>query len=186
MSKQLIMYGEPTANKVKDSLQRHPSSKNETMARPARMPDAEAICQLVNFYAERGLMLHRSLESIYESLRDFLVAFDGDRLIGCIALSLSWEGLGEIRSLAVADGHQNKGVGRALVREAIEQAKSLCLKRIFVLTYEQAFFAKLSFRIVDKQTLPAKVWRDCIHCPKAEACDEIAMLLDLNRPPQTS
>ena len=177
------MYGEPTASKVNDPSQRHPSSKNETTARPARMPDAEAICQLVNFHAERGRMLHRSLESIYESLRDFLVAFDGDRLVGCVALSLWWKDLGEIRSLAVADDHQHKGVGRALVREAIEQAESLGVKCIFVLTYEQAFFAKLSFRIVDKQTLPAKVWRDCIHCPKAEACDEIAMLLDWNRLP---
>jgi len=124
-------------------------------------------------------MLHRSLESICESLRDFLVWQEDGRVLGCVALSLSWKDLGEIRSLAVANGHQGKGIGQALAARAIEEAKALGLKRIFALTYEPAFFAKLAFRVVEKETLPTKVWRDCIHCPKADACDEIAMVLDL-------
>ena len=122
------------------------------------------------------MMLHRSLESIYEALRDFLVySRDGD-LVGCVALGMSWHDLGEIRSLAVAEGHQGKGVGRALVTKALDDAKALGLSRVFVLTYEPEFFAKLGFRTVAKETLPTKVWRDCIHCPKADACDEVAMV----------
>jgi len=143
------------------------------------MPDAEAITALVNYYAERELMLHRSLESVYESVRDFLVYSLNGKVVGCVALKLLWRDLGEIRSLAVAADQQGKGVGGALVKEAVAQARQLGLERVFALTYETGFFAKLGFRVVDKDTLPTKVWRDCIHCPKADACDETAMVLDL-------
>ncbi|KKL80347.1 hypothetical protein LCGC14_2005660 [marine sediment metagenome] len=150
------------------------------MADPATMPDAEAICSLVNRYAERGLMLHRSLESVYESLRDFLVCRRDGRVVGCVALSVHWKDLGEVRSLAVETERQGSGVGRQLVQQAIDDAKALGLVRLFALTYEPPFFRKFGFEKVDKDALPSKVWRDCIHCPKAEACDEIAMVLDLD------
>jgi amino-acid N-acetyltransferase len=149
------------------------------MVRAAKVSDAEAICALVNYHAERGRMLHRSLESVYDSLRDFLVCHEDGQLVGCVALSVSWQDLGEIRSLAVAAGHEGQGIGRRLIAQAIEDAGNLGLKHLFALTYEPDFFAKLAFRVVDKETLPTKVWRDCIHCPKADACDEIAMVLDL-------
>ncbi len=150
------------------------------------MSDAEAICELVNHHAERGLMLHRSLESIYESIRDFLVCSRDGRIVGCVALSMSWSDLGEIRSLAVAPDHQGQGIGRELVAKALEDGRALGLARIFALTYEPAFFSRLGFKTVDKEALPTKVWRDCIHCPKADACDEIAMVLDLTQPQERS
>jgi amino-acid N-acetyltransferase len=149
------------------------------MIRPAKMSDADDICGLVNHYAERGRMLHRSLESVYESLRDFLVCRQDGRLEGCAAMSISWKDLGEIRSLAVAPLRRGKGIGRQLVAAAVQQGRELGLKRIFVLTYEPGFFVKCGFRTVDKAALPTKVWRDCIHCPSADACDEAAMLLEL-------
>jgi amino-acid N-acetyltransferase len=147
--------------------------------RPATTSDAQAICELINYYAERGRMLHRSLESVYESLRDFLVCCQDGQVVGCVGLSVSWKDLGEIRSLAVAADHQGKGAGRALVMQAAQDAKALGLKRVFALTYEMKFFAALGFVVVDKESLPTKVWRDCIHCPRADACDEIAVVLDL-------
>ena len=150
------------------------------MVRSATVRDAEAICALVNHHAERGKMLHRSLESIYQALRDFLVYCNGPRVLGCLALPVMWKDLGEIRSLAVAEGHQGRGIGRALVDAAIADAKALGLKRLFALTYEEAFFGRFGFRTVDRQTLPTKVWSDCIYCPRAGACDEIAMVLDLD------
>ena len=126
-------------------------------------------------------MLHRSLESVYESLRDFLVCCQDGQVVGCVGLSVSWQDLGEIRSLAVEAGHQGKGIGRALVMQAAQDAKALGLKRIFALTYEMKFFAALGFVVVDKESLPTKVWRDCIYCPRANACDEIAVVLDLGQ-----
>ncbi len=143
------------------------------------MQDAEAICELVNHYAERGRMLHRSLESTYESVRDFLVCRHDGRLAGCAALSASWGQLGEIRSLAVHADCIGQGVGSELIEAAIEDARRLGLEKIFVLTYEVGFFEKFGFRVVDKDALPTKVWRDCIHCPRADACDEVAMVVEL-------
>jgi len=150
------------------------------MIRPAKMGDAEAIGRLINYYAERGLMLHRSLESIYESLRDFTVCQQGRELIGCVALVLSWKDLGEIRSLAVAEDYRGKGVGGELLLGALDEARQLELKRVFALTYEPAFFQKFGFREVDKNTLPTKVWKDCIHCPQADHCQEVAVLIQLD------
>jgi len=143
------------------------------------MSDAEAICRLVNYWAERERMLHRSLESVYESLRDFLVCGRDGAVVGCAAVSVSWKDLGEIRSLAVDAAHRGRGVGRELVGRAVEDARRLELRRLFALTYVPEFFAKFGFEKVDKARLPSKVWRDCIHCPRADACDEVAMILEL-------
>lgn len=149
------------------------------MIRPAKISDAESIRDLVNYYAERERMLHRSLESIYGSLRDFHVCCQASRLIGCAALSISWGEIGEIRSLAVTPEQQQQGIGRKLVAVAIDEAKSLGLRRIFALTYEPEFFARFGFNVIDKATLPTKVWRDCLRCPRADACDEVAMILEI-------
>ena len=149
------------------------------MVQPAKISDAEEIRDLVNYYAERERMLHRSLESIYGSLRDFHVCCRDGRLVGCVVLAISWGELGEIRSLAVNPNLQKKGIGRKLVARAVAEGKALGLKRIFTLTYEPEFFARFGFDVVDKETLPTKVWRDCLHCPKADACDEVAMILEI-------
>ncbi len=143
------------------------------------MADATAIADMINFYAERGRMLHRSLESVYECLRDFLVCCQDQQVVGCVALSMSGKGLGEIRSLAVAQDCQGKGLGKKLIASAIEEARALGLRRVFALTYESAFFGKLGFHVLDKENLPTKVWRECIYCPRADACDEVAVAMDL-------
>lgn len=150
--------------------------------RPAQAADAQAICDLVNYYAERGLMLHRSLESVYDSLREFHVAEDADgQIVGCIAVDVFWADLAEVKSLAVAANSRGDGAGRELLQAAIEDARGLGIRRLFALTYETAFFGKYGFAIIDRGTLPEKVWRECIACPKADACDEIAMMLHLSR-----
>ena len=145
--------------------------------RPARTADAPAICELVNYYAERGRMLHRSLENVYDALREFLVAEDGDgRLVGCAAADIFWADLAELKSLAVRADFCGRGVGSELVRRALDDAAELGVKRLFVLTYEKEFFERHGFETIDRQTLPEKVWRECIACPKVDACDEIAMM----------
>jgi len=147
--------------------------------RPARISDAAAICGLVNHYAERGRMLHRSLENVYDALREFLVACQRERIVGCVAVDIFWADLAEIKSLAVAPESQGAGVGSQLVRHAIDDARSLGVGRLFALTYEEEFFAKHGFAAIDRQQLPEKVWRECFACPKADACDEVAMMLRL-------
>ena len=146
----------------------------------AQTVDAEAICSLINYYAERGLMLHRSMESAYSSLREFQVVADDDgRIVGCVAVDIFWADLAEVKSLAVAPDMVGQGIGGQLLSAAIEDARRMGVKRLFTLTYEQGFFQRQGFEVIDRNTLPEKVWRECLACSKADACDEIAMMLAL-------
>ena len=144
------------------------------------MSDAEAICGLINYYAERGRMLHRSLENVYDSLREFHVAENDGRIVGCAALDIFWADLAEVKSLSVAPESVRLGIGSMLLAATFKDARQLGIGKIFALTYEKEFFARHGFEIIDRDTLPEKVWRECIACPKADACDEIAMMLRLD------
>ena len=146
------------------------------------MEDAAAICELINYYAERGRMLHRSLESVYGSLREFVVAEDDDgTVVGCSAMHIFWSDLAEVKSLAVDAGFARRGIGRELLMCSIRDARQIGAGRLFTLTYETEFFAACGFTPIDRSMLPEKVWRECVQCPKADACDEIAMILPLKR-----
>jgi amino-acid N-acetyltransferase len=151
----------------------------EGNVRKARITDAERIQFLINEYAKQGLMLPRSLHSIYESIRDFWVYEENGEVIGTCALSIFWDNLAEIRSLAVSPEHTHRGIGTALVKMALREAKELGINRVFTLTYQVEFFKKLGFKEISKETLPQKIWRDCIHCVQFPNCDEIAMLIKL-------
>ena len=149
--------------------------------RPARIIDAAGICDLVNYYAERGRMLHRSLESAYAELREFQVAVaDDGTVVGCVAVDVFWSDLAEIKSLAVRAASRGSGVGGQLMLAAVDDARRIGVRRLFALTYEQAFFERYGFQVIDRATLPEKVWRECIACPRVDACDEIAMILQLD------
>jgi amino-acid N-acetyltransferase len=84
-----------------------------------------------------------------------------------------------VRSLAVDDKYRGRGVGSHLVRWCVDEARRLRIRKLMSLTYEQRFFERLGFAVVEKETLPLKVWSDCVRCPKNENCDEIAMVLTL-------
>jgi amino-acid N-acetyltransferase len=150
------------------------------MLRKAQISDIKEIQKLLTTYASKGDMLSRSLSELYESVRDFYVEVgDEGRILGAAALHIVWDDLAEVRSVAVVEDAGRKGVGSALVNACIAEARELGLKRIFCLTYKPAFFGKLGFVLVDKSTLPHKVWGDCIKCPKFPDCDENAMIMDL-------
>ncbi len=121
-------------------------------------------------------MLFKSLAELYEDLRDFAVFEDEGQVIACVALTIIWADLAEVRSLAVTEGRQGRGVGRALVEWTVAEARRLHIRKLMALTYEQRFFERLGFGVVSKESLPLKVWSDCVRCPKRDGCDEIAML----------
>jgi amino-acid N-acetyltransferase len=150
--------------------------------RSAKISDAKAICSLINYYAERDKMLFRSLADIYENLQTFTVAEVDDKVVGCCALEVIWSDLAEIKSLAVDQANTNKGIGTMLVSAAVEQAHQLGVPRVFGLTLKPEFFQKLGFEIIDKETLPMKVWSDCARCPKQQKCDEIAVIKEIRNP----
>ena len=147
--------------------------------RNAKISDAKAISALINCYAEHDKMLFRSLAEIYENLQMFLVAQEDETVVGCCALEIIWSDLAEIKSLAVAPGQKGKGLGRALVAAAVNQARQLGVPRVFALTLEPRFFERVGFSIVAKEDLPMKVWSDCARCPKQQECDEIAVAKSL-------
>lgn len=144
--------------------------------RSAKVSDVEVIHGLINSYAERDEMLFRSLADIYKNLQAFLVAEVDGKVVGCCALEVVWSDLGEIKSLAVAEANKGAGVGKMLVDAAVSQARRLGLGRLFALTLNRSFFEKRGFAVVDKSSLPMKVWSDCARCPKQQHCDEIALV----------
>ncbi len=150
------------------------------MIRNGRMEDIKGIYGLLQHFANKDLLLGRSLSSLYDHLRDFkvfVVEEEGvEKLAGVCSLHICWENLAEIRSLAVADPYQKTGVGRALVRSCLEEAGEFGISRVFTLTYQPGFFRKLGFKDIDKSALPHKVWSDCINCSKFPDCNEEALI----------
>ena len=153
------------------------------MVRNARMEDIKAIYGLLTAYADKGLLLGRSLSSLYDQLRDFLVFCDDaeegkpeGEVLGVCALHVCWENLAEIRSLAVAPDFHGRNIGSRLVKDCLEEARRFGITKVFTLTYQPDFFQKLGFRPIDKNELPHKVWSDCLQCPKFPDCNEEALL----------
>ena len=140
--------------------------------------------RLINQYAERDEMLPRALHELYENLRDFHIIEDDGEIVGCAALHVCWANLAEVKSVAVAEHCRRKGYGRMLIHACIEDARALEISRLFCLTYRPDFFGSLGFAVVDRNTLPRKVWGECIRCPKFSNCTEIAMALQvIENPP---
>ncbi|MBI3584564.1 MAG: N-acetyltransferase [Nitrospinae bacterium] len=150
------------------------------MIRKALIKDAKEIISIINFYANRGEMLYRSINELYENIRDFIVYEIDGEIIAVSSLHIDWEDLAEIRSLAVKEKSSRKGIGSELVRECIREAKELGIKKVFTLTYVPKFFEKMGFKIVDKAQFPHKIWGDCVKCPKFPSCDETALIIEVS------
>ena len=145
----------------------------------ARIRDVDQMHKLINYYADRGEMLARSLSEIYENVRDYFVVRQGERVIACAALHVSWLDLAEIKSLAVAEDSRKQGIGAQMVEVCLKEAKELGIATVFCLTYKPAFFERFGFSQVDKMELPRKVWTECYRCPKFPNCDEVALVYQL-------
>ena len=144
--------------------------------RRASLTDIPLMLELINDYATKGIMLPRTEFEMAENIRDFVVAFDNGSLVGCGALHFYTATSGEVRSLAVDPSVKTRGIGRAIVETLEEEARAQDLHSLFAFTYVAGFFAKLGFEEVDRGELPLKAWKDCLRCPKFQACDEIAVL----------
>ncbi len=136
-----------------------------------------AIQDLIRTFADRNLMIRRSLGELYESIREFLVAVDGDgQVLGCAALHVFWDDLAELKCLAVSEGAHGRGIGRRLVEACWDAAAGLDLRTVFTLTYVADFFEKCGYHRVDKADLPHKIWNECVRCPLFPNCTEVALI----------
>jgi len=145
--------------------------------RPARVGDVPAICDLIRTFADRKLMIRRSMGELYESIREFLVAIDRDgKILGCAALHVFWDDLAELKCLAVSEEAQGRGVGRRLVDACWDAACELEIPSVFTLTYVADFFEKCGYARVEKSDLPHKIWNECVRCPLFPSCTEVALI----------
>ncbi len=141
----------------------------------ANVTDVTGIQQLINYFAGQGCMLARALSDIYEGIREYYVASDNGQVIGCVALHVSWLNLAEIRSLAVQESNQHKGIATSLVNACLDEAHQLGINSLFCLAQTPDFFLKQGFLLTDKTELPLKIWTDCYRCPKYPNCDSVAL-----------
>lgn len=144
--------------------------------RNAIIKDIPHIQSLINHYASQGLMLPRSLNSLYGGIQELIVAEKEGTLAGVGALHVVWDDLAEIRSLAIAPQYAKNGLGSRIVNALVEKAAALGVPKVFTLTYQPGFFAKCGFHEIAKEELPNKIWKDCLDCIKFPNCDETAML----------
>lgn len=149
--------------------------------RKAKIADIKSVHKLVNEFGKRGDMIPRSLNDLYENIRDILVCEDAGEIKGVSALHILWEDLAEIRSLAVRAEFQKIGLGKRLVKTCLKEAARLGITKIFALTYHPEFFKKIGFLDIDKAKLPQKIWGECLHCPKFPDCDESAVIINLTQ-----
>ncbi|GHT49439.1 acetyltransferase [Endomicrobiia bacterium] len=145
--------------------------------RSAKVTDVKEMHKLVERYANNKEMLHRSLNAVYENIQEFVVLENEGRVIGCGALHVSWGDLAEVKALAVAEEFKRQGLGRKIVEKLQENAVALGIYKIFTLTFKPEFFIKLGYKVILKETLPRKIWNECINCYLFPDCGEIPLLI---------
>ncbi|WP_413854294.1 N-acetyltransferase [Candidatus Ruminimicrobium bovinum] len=147
--------------------------------RPAKVQDVKQIHKIVEFYADNKEMLHRSLNSIYENIQEYVVAEHNKKIIACGALHVSWDDLAEVKALAVEKKYARKGIGRKIVTTLEKNAVELGIFTTFALSFKPEFFKKLGYEIISKEVLPQKIWSECINCHLFPDCGEIPLIKDL-------
>jgi amino-acid N-acetyltransferase len=152
-----------------------------TDVRRARIADVPGIADLVGRFAGRGEILPRSEAEIYQTVREWVVAEQSGQIVGCGGLVILWADLAEIRSLVVDPAYQGLGIGRKLVHILLSQAAELEMPQVIALTRKPGFFRTLGFRIVPRESLPRKIWKDCVTCTKFVGCDEVAVVREVDR-----
>jgi N-acetylglutamate synthase-like GNAT family acetyltransferase len=145
--------------------------------RRAREEDVAPLLALINGYADRGMLLRRSEESLRSRLEDFTVAVGpGGEVVGCGALTVLGPGLGEVRSLAVREDHAGRGIGRSIVEHLLDEAGRRGFDEVLALTRRPSFFEALGFSVTRRERFLDKLMVDCKACPMNLCCDETAMV----------
>lgn len=151
----------------------------ELAVRAAAEADVPAIVRIVAENARQGHLLPRSAENIRASLRSWLVAEVDGEVVGIGSLVEITPVLAEVRSLAVLPAFRSYGVGAAIVRGLVAEARRRRFPTVFALTRAVGFFEKIGFVVTGQERFPEKVWRDCVLCPLRQRCDETAVVMEL-------
>jgi amino-acid N-acetyltransferase len=151
------------------------SLEKNASIRSASSKDIDSIHEIITSYSKDGILLSRTLDDITRNLENFLVAEISGTAVGVITFFDYGDHLKEVRSLAVNKGYLRRGIGSLLLKALIKRLNAANTPRIFVLTYTPAFFEKNGFSMINMDTLPEKIWKDCVYCDKQDNCTETAM-----------
>jgi amino-acid N-acetyltransferase len=143
--------------------------------RPARTSDIKGIRQLIDSYAPQGRLLSKETVTLYESVQEFTVAVEGDKVVGCGALHVLWEDLAEVRTVAVAENLRGKGVGHQILDSIVARAQAIGVKRIFCLTFETKFFGRHGFEVIEGTPVEPEIYKELLRSYDAG----VAEFLDL-------
>ena len=145
--------------------------------RPARTSDVRMIRELIDTYSPGGRLLSKNTVTIYEDVQEFVVADSDGVVVGCGALHVMWEDLGEVRTVAVLPEVTGQGVGGAILDELLDRARRLGLSRLFCLTFETGFFGHRGFQPIEEAPVDASIYAQLL-----QSGDEgVAEFLDLER-----
>jgi N-acetylglutamate synthase-like GNAT family acetyltransferase len=113
--------------------------------RAAEQDDIPAIAELIAPYVAEGSLLARTYEEFDDLLPHFFVADDDGEIIGCAALEIYSPKLAEVRSLAVSEQAQGRGVGKLLVQACVERAQQHNILEVMAITSSDGFFQACGF-----------------------------------------
>ena len=174
----LSLVQEPPAPSFAVPLTENKLKAASLRTRKAQLHDARAIHQLIESCTDDGTLLHRSYAEICENIRTFtIVETDSHQFLGCAALHVYGRHLAEIRSIVVHPDTKGHGAGGLLVRALLDQAEASGINCVCLFTRIPAFFEHFHFGVAEHQAFPDKVMKDCAHCARRNACDEIAMAI---------
>ena len=147
----------------------------------AKLSDIPAMQALVASEVKDGIILNRTEDEVATNIRSYVLAKDGDKLVGYTALHIHSRRLAEIRSLIVDEVYRGRNIGHRMVQFTLDEAKNLGVEEdVLVLTYLPQFFLKLNFKEIDKEVIPEhKIWADCIKCIHFPICNEVALVYKL-------
>jgi amino-acid N-acetyltransferase len=147
----------------------------------ATLSDIPAMQKMVQSEVKDGIILERNDDEVATNIRSYVLAKEGDTLLGYAALHVHSGRLAEIRSLIITDGFRGQNIGKKIVLFALEEAKALNVsEEVLVLTYLPDFFRKMNFVEIAKETIPEhKIWADCIKCIHFPICNEISLVYKL-------
>ena len=148
----------------------------------AKLSDIPAMQALVVSEVKEGVILNRTEDEVATNIRSYVLAKDGDKLVGYTALHIHSKRLAEIRSLIVDESYRGQKVGQRMVEFTLEEAKAIGVEEdVLVLTYLPEFFQKLNFKEINKEVIPEhKIWADCIKCIHFPICNEVALVYKLS------
>lgn len=150
--------------------------------RPARTNDVAAITKIAQPLIEQRILLGKELVELYEAIQEFVVAELDGEVVGFGALHVMWQDLAEVRTLAVAEPAKRKGIGAAMLRELLERARLLGIRRVFCLTFEEEFFRSHGFEVISDVPVDAETYAELVRSHD----DGVAEFLDLARVKQNT